>query len=207
MNKDELLIYMLENFNNAKDAFINFIGECQQFGNKMNGDYHVLFSNGTVVRLTPDVISYYDINNFNNFFDDWEHDFPVHRIRNKNVVGDYKKFLTSKINEQTKLFDEKIIKVAYHTLISSGYPLPGGSMADSYIMPLPIKSTKSIIDAVVFPEANKYVFSISYKLGDLAHMYGRDARRYDYMFPYIDSIINPDGSIINISLGIINQLR
>lgn len=175
-------------YSKAKEKFLLFLHECYEKHGTLK-DWHAIFSNGTVVRME-------NIVNLE-FYDMWERDYPHHRLLKADFFEKIIKETRETVEKQKLLFGElnNEIMSSYYHLILFGYPLPGTSMADSNIYPIPMKDGD--VFSMMYYGGSKYAFNISSDYSDEAHRCARECRRYDYMFPYLDCLVSPDDKITN----------
>ena len=205
----------------AINFFVNdFMKACVIKGGPFKeGEWHVVFAFGTVVRFNLAASAPNEIWEYNPNSDD---DYPTHRFQKKKdltrQLKDNVKEWTAVLQSQSKYTN--VIRTAYKIMFSSGYPLPGGMGADSTTMPfgkrgdglaaerqrepeIDNKEKYQCLWGITFPfletGENQYIYSLamteSENMEREATAYGREARRYDYMIPRIVAIVSHDRTI------------
>ncbi len=158
-------------------------------------DWHGMFHAGTVVRFpAPDVDSLKRME----FADDAVYDFPVHRLLKPAVLPQILSGNQKIYNEtltRNNEFEPMVIS-AYDTLISDGYPYPGGQGADRFpITPGPEGGP----GLVMWPARSPYVYNafahpdptVTILPMQLTVTCG-ELRRADFIEPRLYALISPD---------------
>ena len=161
-----------------------------------------IFSFGTVVSFLADKAPIRADWSFNP-----KADYPTHRVPEKKelkrIYAQNAKIYKDTLTKHATHND--VIQQAYKMLIGCGYPLPGGEGADTDTAPLCVRGDK-VLWAVGFPyldnEGDFPIYSLAITdgvtpLGEI-DAFGREMRRWDFMFPRIHALITDDLNVIRL---------